>query len=259
MTEPFVRPDQPLVVAHRGQSAEVPEQTLASFQAAIDRGAEMIEADAQLSRDGRLVLMHDVTVDRTTDGTGHVAEMVWQVLSQLDAGGWFDPRFSGLRIPLVDDLISLASSAGIAICLEAKGATTLETTRVAVALAKLVAERGALSWAFVSSFDHAALAEARRAVPELLIAPERLPERGPLAAEEALGQVAALGAQVLQHRWELLTAELVDLLHRERIAVWAWNTNDLRSIRAALGLGVDGLMGDDAGLLVAARSRLLPR
>ena len=252
----WLRPDHPLVVAHRGQSALVPEQTIASFQAAIDLGAEMIEADAQLSHDGRLALMHDLTVDRTTNGSGRVAELGWEELSRLDAGGWFNPRFRGLRIPLAEELVDLAGSAGIGLCLEAKGATTAEATRVAVALAHLVRDRDALRWAFVSSFNHRALADARRAVPGLLLAPERLPDHGPLPAEEALEQVIALGAPVLQHRWELLTAELVDLLHREGFAVWAWTTNDERSLRAAIGLGTDGLMGDDTSLLLKARARL---
>ncbi len=225
-----------------------------SFRAAIEHGAEMIEADALLSADGELVLMHDDTVDRTTDGRGRVAEMSWDELARLDAGTWFGPEFAGLRIPRAVELIDLARSAGIGLCLEAKGSTTAEATAVAVALANLVAAHDATAWAFISGFDHAALAAARAAEPAVLMAPERLPERGVQLPEETLRQALALGSPVIQHRWELISADLVDHLHDAGIGIWAWNTNDLGSVRLSVALGVDGVMGDDVDLLLAGRS-----
>jgi glycerophosphoryl diester phosphodiesterase len=246
--------DRPLLVAHRGLRARVPEQTMASFTAAIEHGAEMIEADAQLSLDGELVLMHDDTVDRTTDGHGLVGDLTWTELSRLDAGSWFDPAFSGLRIPRARDLLDLARDSGIGLCLEAKGPTSEYRRDVAVALAALIADHGATQRAFLSSFDHEALAAARASVPDLMLAPERLPEHGPQAAGEAVRQALALGAPVIQHRWELITADLVETLHEARIAIWAWNTNDYKSTRVSIDLGVDGVIGDDVEVLVAGRA-----
>jgi glycerophosphoryl diester phosphodiesterase len=257
LTAAWLRPDRPLIVAHRGLRAHVPEQTVASFQAAITHGAEMIEADAQLSRDGQLVLMHDVDVDRTTNGHGSVADLTWAELSSLDAGGWFDPMFSGLRIPRASELLELAQAAGISLCLEAKGYSRDQAADIAVAIADLIVERDATTWAFVSSFDHEALIAARARVPAILIAPERLPEHGVQPAAETLRQAIDLEAPVIQHRWELLSADVVDTLHDGGVAVWAWNTNDARSARLALALGVDGVMGDDVDVLVTARSELL--
>jgi glycerophosphoryl diester phosphodiesterase len=227
---------------------------MASFRAAIEHGAEMIEADALLTRDGELALMHDVAVDRTTDGHGLVEDMTWDELSRLDAGSWFDPAFAGLRIPRAAELIELARDSGIGLCLEAKGDVPGQAVRGAVALADLVSSRGATTWAFVSSFDHEALGAAKAAVPALLLAPERLPEHGPQSPIETLRQAIALGAPVIQHRWELITAELVDVLHEGGVAIWAWNTNDEESVRTALALGVDGVMGDDVDLLVTGRA-----
>jgi glycerophosphoryl diester phosphodiesterase len=245
-----------LVVAHRGLRAHVPEQTVESFKAAIEHGAEMIEADALLSRDGALVLMHDDAVDRTTDGHGVVADMTWDELSRLDAGSWFGPAFAGLRIPRVPDLIELARVAGIRLCLEAKGATPAQRRQVAVALADLVKAMDAMSWAFVSSFDHAALAAATARVPGLLLAPERLPERGVQSPAETVRQANALGSPVIQHRWELISPDLVETLHDAGVAIWAWNTNDERSVQVSLALGVDAVIGDDVDLLVAGRAAL---
>ena len=251
---PWLRAANPLVIAHRGLRTHVPEQTMESFRAAIAMGAEMIEADAQLSRDGQLVLMHDVDVDRTTNGRGRVAELTWDELSRLDAGSWFNPTFGGLRIPRASDLVDLAREAGIGLCLEAKGYTPDEGAQIAVALADLIVDAGALSWAFVSSFDHDALAAARAHVPGILIAPERLPEHGAQPAAETLRQAMVLQATVIQHRWELISPDLVETLHEGGVAIWAWNTNDAPSSRVALALGVDGVIGDDVGVLVAARS-----
>jgi glycerophosphoryl diester phosphodiesterase len=254
----WLRADHPLLVAHRGWRAHAPEQTMVAFEAAIAHGAEMIEADALLTRDGRLALMHDTEVDRTTDGHGLVSDLTWDEIAALDAGSWFDAAFAGLRVPRAEDLLALARDAGISVCLEAKGETPAETTRVAVALATLISESGATDWAFVSSFDHAALQAARMVVDGLLLAPERLPQYGPQVAEETLRQAVALGAPVIQHRWELIEPDVVQTLHDHGVAIWAWNTNDEQSVDVALRLGVDGVIGDDIDLLVQGREALDP-
>jgi len=246
--------DRPLLIAHRGLRARIPEQTMASFQAAIEHGAEMIEADAQLSLDRELVLMHDDTVDRTTDGHGLVGDLTSTELSRLDAGSWFDPAYSGLRIPRARDLLDLGRDSGIGLCLEAKGPTAEYRRDVAVALAALIADHGATQRAFLSSFDHQALAAARALVPDLMLAPERLPEHSPQTATETLRQALALGAPVIQHRWELITADLVETLHEAGIAIWAWNTNDDDSTRVSIALRVDGVIGADVDVLVTARA-----
>lgn len=259
MMNPWIRPGRPLLIAHRGLRARIPEHTRPSLEAAIAGGAEMIEADALLTQDDVLVLMHDATVDRTTDGHGRVADLTWAQVASLDAGAWFDPAFAGLRVLTVGDLIDIAREAGVGLCLEAKGETRAEAGRVAEALAMLVAERAATSWAFVSSFDHAALARARALVPELLLAPERLPEHGVQPARVAADQALGLRAPVIQHRWELIDREVVDTLHEHGVAVWAWNTNDPASISTTLALGVDGIVGDDVDLLAAGRRELEDR
>jgi glycerophosphoryl diester phosphodiesterase len=89
----------PLFIAHRGCSARYPENTLAAFKGAIDAGAQMIELDVCLSKDRHLVVIHDKTVDRTTNGSGAVKMLTLAQLRQLDAGSWFDPRFNAERLP----------------------------------------------------------------------------------------------------------------------------------------------------------------
>ena len=96
------------VTAHRGFSGTAPENTLAAFRAAIDTGCDMIELDVHLSRDNQVVVIHDDTLERTTSGRGNVADQTYAELKRLDAGSWFDPRFSGERIPTLADVLSLA-------------------------------------------------------------------------------------------------------------------------------------------------------
>ena len=96
------------VIAHRGASAYAPENTLAAFQLAIDQGADWFELDCYLSKDGEVIVIHDPTVDRTTDGTGAIADMTLEELKQLDAGSWFDPKFAGERLPTLDESLELA-------------------------------------------------------------------------------------------------------------------------------------------------------
>lgn len=246
---PWIRPERPIRIAHRGLRARIPEHTLPSLQAAIAGGADMIEADGRLTRDGVLVLMHDATVDRTTDGHGPVAAMPWAEVAQLDAGIRSGDQYAGLRVLRVEDLVALARDTDTALCLEAKGESPSETAVVAEALARLVNDQDALEWAFVSSFDHAALAHARTVVPALLIAPERLPEHGRLPVVTTVAQARALATPVIQHRWEPLDRETVEALHGAGVAVWAWNTNDPASVTSTLATGADGLVSDDIDLL----------
>ena len=96
-----------LGVAHRGASREAPENTVAAFRLALDAGAPAVEGDVQRTRDGRLVVIHDQTVERTTDGRGAVGSFLFEDLRRLDAGRWFAPEFAGERVPSLDEVLDL--------------------------------------------------------------------------------------------------------------------------------------------------------
>jgi glycerophosphoryl diester phosphodiesterase len=255
---PWIRPERPLVIAHRGHCIAVPENTLEAYRRAIELGTEMIECDVNMTRDGELVMIHDWTLDRTTDGSGPVRALTLAEVRELDAGSWFGPEFRGLRVPTTADAIQLGREAGISMCFEVKGDTPEEFGDTAVALADLLASRQALDWAFMSSYDHGALARARARVPELLLAPERLPDDVPADPLDAAGQEVRLGAPVLQNHWAFLTPELIGALHAEGIALWAWPTTDAKGIAAGIAAGVDGLMGDDVAAIVRAIADATP-
>ena len=100
------------IMAHRGSRINRPENTLAAFEEAVRVGADGIELDVHLSQDGQVVVLHDETLDRTTDGSGFVHEWTLADLQQLDAGSWFDPAFSGQRIPSLAEVLDLLESLG---------------------------------------------------------------------------------------------------------------------------------------------------
>jgi glycerophosphoryl diester phosphodiesterase len=237
-------------MAHRGQRATVPEQTLEAYRAAIELGCEAIECDVQRTRDGRLVMMHDLTLDRTTSGHGPVAAADWRDIRSLDAGSWFGSGHAGCRVPLLEETIDLAVAAGIPLCIEIKG-TPAEAPATAEAVAGLLVERGLLERMLVSSFDHAALAAATRVAGRALLAPERLPEAGPPDPAAAVAQAAALGATALQHRWEDLTSEVADALHAIDVAVWAWPVDSAEAVERSVAVEADAIIGDDVGLLIS--------
>src|SRR5215471_13671861 len=95
----------PFISAHRGYSSDFPENTLPALGAALEAGADVAEIDVRLTRDDKLVLMHDTTVDRTTDGSGPVREMTLAEVKRLDAGSWFVRKFAGTRVPTLDEVL----------------------------------------------------------------------------------------------------------------------------------------------------------
>ena len=99
---------EPLIVAHRGLLHAAPENTLSNFRACLELRLGF-EFDVQRTRDGKLICMHDTTVDRTSNGSGKVAEMTWEQVQQLDVGSWFDARFTGERVPSVQQVLKLVS------------------------------------------------------------------------------------------------------------------------------------------------------
>ena len=247
----------PLALAHRGQRATYPEQTLEAYEAAIRLGADGIETDVQRTRDGRLAMLHDLTLDRTTNGRGRIADHDWDAVRALDAGSWFDPRFAGIRVPSLDETLDLVVGAGLLLCVEIKG-TLADTPLTAVAVARLLRDRGLLDQVFISSFDHAALQAARAEVGEPLLAPERLPESGPSDPTIARDQAIALDAAALQHRWEDLTPDVMTAVHEAGSAVWSWPIDSRESIARSAELGCDAVIGDDVTLLLEGLGRTAP-
>lgn len=223
---------------------------MAAYEMAIRLGANMVEADVRRTRDGILLMLHDATLDRTTDATGPVVERTFAELAEVDAGSWFGPAFCGAHIPTLDELFDLGDSAGVALCLEAKGETRAATLDIALGVAHEIARRGRIGTDVLSSFDHDALAAAAREVPGLALAPDRFPERGPTSVGSLVAQARAMGAGIVQHHHLDLTADVVAAVQAVGIEIWAWPINTIEEIARCYAMDVIGLMGDDVAALV---------
>ncbi|MGH7841454.1 MAG: glycerophosphodiester phosphodiesterase [Candidatus Binataceae bacterium] len=219
-----------LRIAHRGASADFPENTVAAFEAAIAAGADMCELDVHRTADGAIVVIHDDTVDRTTAGRGRVAELTLAQIRQFDAGSWFGASFAAERIPLLSEVLDLAHGrCALNIELKAPG--------VAAQVCAMLRDRRAEESSLVSSFDAEALAHLRSLAPQIRV--------GLLASSRparALQRAMKLKAAAVNPGFELVSAEFCAQAHRHGLAIYAWTVDDPLEMRKMIGAGVDGIM-----------------
>src|SRR5262245_4017798 len=157
------------VIAHRGFSGIAPENTLAAIRAALEAGADRVEVDVLVTRDGVPVLLHDADLDRTTNGRGPVAARTLADVRALDAGGWFDARFTGERVPTLAEALEFCRGR-ILLNLEIKSEAVEDREApagVEAAVVEAIRRARAPAEVVVSSFDPRALVRVRRLFPEL--------------------------------------------------------------------------------------------
>ncbi len=231
------------VVAHRGASGHAPENTLAAFRRGVELGARFMETDLHLSRDSRLVAIHDETLDRTTNGQGPVHALKLAELRELDAGSWYDPRFAGERIPTLEEILSFARETDVVFYLEIKpgGAWGIEHALVGALRDAQEAARAVLL-----SFDASTLAALRRLEPTLMTG--FLFSR---SADGAVKRALEVGARQLAPRGDLVSSELVRQARRVDLQVVTWTINEPDHMRVLAATGVDGIMTDYPDRLVS--------
>src|SRR5438132_2771447 len=221
------------VIAHRGASARAPENTLAAFRAALEDGAELVELDVHLTRDGRLAVIHDEETHRTTGTAGVVAELSMAELRRLDAGRHKGRRWAGEQIPELGDVFA-ALRGRLLVNVEVKGGAA-----AVPALARCVAEHDMADAVIASSFDPTVV-RAVGVLPTPLLCPSLL--AGLLVDRPAPDPVTAareVGARLLHVKHTYLTPSLVDLLHQAGLGVLAWTVNAPGEMRRLAALGVD--------------------
>lgn len=247
----------PLVIAHRGFSALFPENTLPAFEAAISACADMIEFDVRLTRDNRLVVIHDETVDRTTNGQGRVRDLSLGELYHLDAGSWFGPAFAGTRIPSLESALKdLAGHCLINLELKPLSASSYsERSALACNALGMVRSRGLMDDTLFSCFDHGMLRLMRRLEPRVNLG---VLAEGPLDLDSALGLVRELDVVSLHPHADLLEPALVQAMHALGVLILAWTSRDRNneaSMERALELGADGFFANDVNALRASVER----
>ncbi len=242
---------RPAVIAHRGASAHAPENTLAAFELAVAQGADAIEFDVKLTRDGHVVVLHDQTVDRTTDGRGDLREFPLEALRQLDAGARFADRFRGERIPTLEEVFE-AVGRRILINIELTNyATPLDG--LVPAVAALVKKFGLEERVLFSSFYPHNLRRAKRLLPQV-----------PCGLLTWAGWMGWWGRtrgwrsrlyEALHPNVRDVEAGLVERVRAGGRRVHVWTVNAEADLERMLAAGVDGVFTDDPPLAL----RLLRR
>lgn len=234
----------PYVIAHRGFSGRYPENTRIAFQHAIEAGAAWIELDVTTSADDVLVVHHDSSVDRCTNGSGLVHQMTLEQLKNLDAGGWFAPKFTGEPIITLDETLELVTPTPLRLAIEIKGHDREQFLRTARYVVVLLQARDWLRRAVVTSFDPECLLEIKRMEPTLATSLDPDKQDGTYTPWELCGKVMACGSNFLQHHHKALTEDIVQEARAHGFLVWAWTVNDADDMRRMIAVGADAIVTD---------------
>jgi glycerophosphoryl diester phosphodiesterase len=231
---------RPLLIGHRGYPARFPENTIASFKGAMDAGCDMIELDVTLTKDRKVVVIHDDTLDRTTTGKGSVRGRLLQEIKKLEAGSWFNARFAAERVPELDEVIVLTAGRCM-LNIEIKESAfdaDFPVDAIEHQVVQLVKTSGALDRVIISSFDRRIIERLAR-----MPAPPALAYITDAGAEpEVMGVLQAIRAFSWHPRRTALTREQVERVHAEGMKIYPWTINARAEADALLGLGVDGLI-----------------
>ncbi|WP_054956421.1 glycerophosphodiester phosphodiesterase [Paenibacillus dakarensis] len=229
--------------AHRGASAVCPENTMAAFRKALEFGATGIETDVQMTKDGKLVLIHDEILKRTTDGQGFVKDHTWEELQQLDAGSWFHEQFRGERIPSLEQLLHLTKDQGTIINIELKNGI-IQYAELEERVIAAVRSFGMEERVVISSFNHYSLVKCKSLAPEI--------------------RTGLLYMEGLYRPWEYAKTALADALHANKYAVlpeWVeeakangivyhpFTVNDPEEMKKLIAANVAGIITDHPDLL----------
>lgn len=228
-----------LVFGHRGASAYAPMNTLPAFELAVAQGADGIELDAHRTRDGHVVIIHDFTVDKTTDGAGRVTDMTLAQVRELDAGGWFDPAFRGIRVPTLDEVFDVVGKK-LFVNVEIKS-ESIETDGVEQAVADVIARYGMQARVIVSSFNPLALVRFRQIMPEVplgMLYDETMSE-----PQVVLVQTDLVCEAIHPHHIQI-DGHLMAQARSQGWHVNTWTVNDPRRAMELRDLGVNVLMTD---------------
>jgi glycerophosphoryl diester phosphodiesterase len=228
-----------MVVAHRGFSHIAPENTLAAAKKAVEIGADGSEFDVYASADGALVVMHDATVDRTTNGKGDVTKLSLAQIQRLDAGSWMDRRFAGERVPTLDQMLAVLRVSRCRPVIEIKGHDIADKVVAAVRAADMVDQ------AVVISFHKEAVKAVRTLEPRLACGwlCDKVPEDVPPSKQVdwIIGQARECDTNFVDLSHELLSAKIVTQLQRRGMTVWVWTVDDPTRIDELIRWGVAGV------------------
>jgi len=254
--ERLLNSTRPLVIAHRGYSAIAPENTLPSFERALASGADLIELDYHHTRDGELVVLHDYTLDRTTDATNRwgdkairVADRPFEDLKELEAGLWYKPPQSGVRLPTLAQSLEVIQ----------RGSVTLIERKAgdAAACVKLLKQKDLINQVVVQAFDWDYLRDFHKLDPSQVLGAlgppstrggRKLSEKEKALTPAWLDEVKTTGARAAVWNKQV-DAAAVKAAHERGLKLWVYTVNDDALAKQLLAMGVDGIITDNPAII----------
>ena len=235
----------PTVMAHRGLSADAPENTLYAFSDAISVGADFIELDVQQTKDGVLVVMHDSNLKRTTGVNKDIWDVNYADIQDLDAGSWFDPAYANARIPTLEETLQFVdkrAKLNIEIKPTKHGSDTLEQD-----VANLITEYHYTDACYVTSFSYGSLKKVKEVNPDI---------RTGYLMSVAYGQFYSLQyADAFSLNKVFVTSQVVNAAHQQGKQIFAWTVNSVSEVRSLCNLHVDSIITDDPVMVQNVVSR----
>jgi glycerophosphoryl diester phosphodiesterase len=222
--------------AHRGASAYYPENTMLSFEKALEMGATGIETDVQVTKDGVLVLIHDEMVNRTTNGEGFVKDYTYSELNKLDAGSWMGIEFSGIRIPRAEDLIYLVMDKSIIINFEIKNGIVIYED-IEQKLIDLIYKHKMNDKVILSSFNHYSLAKCNKISKEI--------NTGVLYMEgiyKPYNYAKTVGASAIHPHFYAINEEVIKHTKKHGTHINVFTVDDEEKMKFFLDMKVDGII-----------------
>jgi glycerophosphoryl diester phosphodiesterase len=236
---------QTLVFGHRGASAYAPMNTLPAFELAAALGAHGVELDVHLSQDKHLIVLHDFTVDHTTDGEGYARDMILAQLKELDAGSWKEGKYRGVRIPTLDEVFESVGRQ-LYINVEIKSGTA-ETDGVEQAVAACIERHNMQQRAIVSSFNPLALKRFRELLPEVPIGYLYVSDEQPF-----IEIIQELAHEARHPQDTMIDLAYMDRARKNGYRVNTWTVNDPKRAVELHNMSVDGIITDKPDVILEA-------
>jgi glycerophosphoryl diester phosphodiesterase len=240
--------DDFITIAHRGASGYYPENTMASFEGAVELESDMIELDVALSKDGVPVVIHDAELKRTTNGRGPVSSYTLQELKKLDAGAWFASSFAGQRIPTLEEALEFAAET-IALNIEIKTEAVSDkvTGGVETKCLELVRKYGMLEHVLFSSFNYRAVSRIKEMEPPVPVA--LVYERWQSGLKSPSRLIAEYNADAFNCSYRQLTKKRLADLKSNDIPVYIYTVNHPAKMEALIKRGVNGIFTNKPDVL----------
>lgn len=226
-------------IAHRGASGSchAPENTLAAFKEAINIGVDCVECDVHCTIDGIVIIMHDASMNRTTNLKGNIKEMTLAEVKKADAGSWFHEKFAREPVPTLNELLELAKGKVITII-------EIKPDNITDKVIRDIESAGAIGQVVLQSFylkAVKAVQEINPKIPRAILVGGALPVKRLSSILELIHNASEVGASMINLSSKIITPELIEESHKRGVSVWAWTVDDELEMKKLANMGIDGI------------------